>query len=641
MEITARAIFDIPYKDVWNLEDRVYRVQYEDGSIVPTHLQGIILNRYCWELLKHYPQTPITAACDVLTMLGDGDFNFGTHTRLLRNIFVHICEVNGIRKYEVKEKMLRTAYVIVNEIFNDIVLGASRYVAKIDAVDFVGVVKDPVISEIQEALQATTDSVENAYRAIRGYMNDKSLDNCLVKAYRAKAINENQANQCIGPRGFVTDLDRTVFTTPIKNGFIRGMGSLYELMTESRTAAKSLNATEDHIRTSEYASRRIQLLTMSVTGIATEDCGSTDYLKLHVTERRLPNMRGIWYKLKEEDELKECKGNERELVDRVVLIRSAFGCRTPDPHRICTRCLGSISENIKENSNLGYVMTAYLMEKLTQAILSTKHLTNSVRKALIQLQGAVLKYFHARENNCIYLNPKQDLSKLQLVLPSNQLPKLADVMSLDHTNVVLDKIGELETVAIISERNGVQFKETVNIAYRDRLSSITKAMLDYLKVTECAIDNRGNYVVPLANWDISKPLFINQLKETNIVSFVNRFASLIEVTRNNRLTLEEHFQLVMDTVHDQFPCNLTVLMVVVYATTTYNAEGGNYRLGRNSPNARQENNTLLFRNRSISQMLVYESQIKEIIKHAPIIFSNNYRSDHPLDVLFTPQNVVK
>src|SRR5690606_1022752 len=122
-------------------------------------------------------------------------------------------------------------------------------------------------------------------------------------------------------------------------GFIRGMGNLYELMTESLTAAKSLNANDAHIKTSEYASRRIQLLTMTVTNVVTGDCGSEEYLELCVTEKYLPNLKGIWYKVNHTDELKCIEGDEKDLLNRVIKIRSAFGCKVHDASKICTTCL--------------------------------------------------------------------------------------------------------------------------------------------------------------------------------------------------------------------------------------------------------------------------------------------------------------
>lgn len=643
MEVTARSIFEMPIDMIETTFQKgvKYLVTYEDGVIVGEHQQAILLNRFCWDLFQFNPTTPIVSSCSSISIIGNGYYNSNVPVKLLETIFKHICDVNNIRTYSDKEKFLKGSYVVINNIFNNIVHRKANYVSTIDAVDFIQVINDPVIVKAHEALQPTPESVEYTYRVIRGYMNSGDKNNRFVRDYRAKAINENQANQCIGPRGFVTGLDRTVYRKPITSGFIRGMSTLYEIITESLTAAKSLNATDTHIRTSEYASRRIQLLTMSVTGVEVKDCNSQEYLNIFVTEKYLPNMKGIWYKIFDNDELKEIKGNETELVNRVIKIRSAFGCKTPNPHHICTKCLGSLSENFKENSNLGYTMASFLMEKLTQAILSTKHLTHSVKKSAIKLEGLAERYFYSNDSNDIFFNPDTDLSKLRLVLPGAKLSKLADVLNLEHTNVALNKVGELEIIGIQTERHGLEIQETVNISYKDRLSTITRDLLKHLKLTNMTVDAKGNYIVPMSDFDITRPVFSNQMKETNIVSFVNRIASIVECTKNSKLSLEEHFFMLVDTVLDQFPCNLSVLQTIVYATTTYNHMNANYRLGRNSPHIKQENNTVLFRHRNASQLLVYEGQHVELLKHSVQAFNKENRMDHPLDVLFSPSAVVK
>lgn len=640
-KLTARDILNTPRPDIWNLVSGNYEILLEDGTTVVGTKQSVIFNRYCWELFFFYPDTPITKECDVVSLIGEGYFNISTPTKLLEAIFCHICLTNRVHFYKDKEPLLKRVYEITSLIYNEILQRVSDAVVTIDAVDFIEVLNSEEVVGIHERLLPLPESVELSYRNIRGYMNTPGKENRFINSYRAKAINENQANQCVGPRGFVTDLDRTVFKRPILNGFIRGMGSLYELMAESRTAAKSLNATESHICTSEYASRRIQLLTMTVKSVDNEDCKSTKYLDLYVTDKYLPNLKGKWYVINEGDKLKYIVGNEDHLIGKVIKMRTAFGCQAPERDKICTKCLGRISENFKENSNLGYTSTAYLMEKLTQSILSTKHLTHSVKKSSIKLEGAALKYFYSNDENEIFINKELDLSNLSIVLPANKLSKLTDVLSLDHINVSLNKVGELEVVAIRNHSKEVPTNESVTISYKDRLSTITKYLLTYIKETEFQVDVRGNYIIPLKGFNVTKPIFENQLKETNIVNFVNRVASIIEATNSKRSTLEEHFFNLTDTVYDQLACNISILEVMVYATTAFNADEGNYRLGRGSPNMTQTNSSLLFRNRSIGQLLPYEVQIGELIRHSSSVFSNNYRSPHPIDVLFVPADVVK
>ncbi len=660
--LTAQQILGMSLEDVHQLQDTVFSVAYDDGVTVPTRQKEIIFNRHCWRPFFCYPNTPIVSTCTATHVIGNGNFNGDTHKLLLEQTFRHICKHNGLEAYYMKEPLLLAVQMACNDILNSIVHRVSGHVATIDATDYVKLIKDPEIADIHINLKPTPESIDKAYKSIKAYINNTPTSNQFAAAYRSKAINDNQANQCIGPRGFVTDLDRTVFRQPILNGFIRGMATLYELMTESRTAAKSLNANESHISTSEYASRRIQLLSMVITNAIAGDCGSTEYIDFFVTPARFENMRGKYYFDEADQKLKFIKGDETHLINSVVKLRTIFGCKLDNPQHVCSTCLGRISLNFKENTNVGYAMVAFLMEMMSQAILSTKHLTHSVKKALIKLTGDVNKYFYTDEENDIYFNPGTNLKGVSLILPNNRVSKLIDVLNLRHTNISMTKIGELETIGYKDSKGKAGFIEQLNISYKDRNSILTPEFLRYIKtistswlaaegnntagnhknpnIPKIESDARGNFVIPMDGFDITQPVFNNPLKETNIISFVNRVASMIETNKDKITDPVNKLTNIFDAVIDQFKCNISVIETIVYATTSYNAFNGDYRLSRNSTHARCENRGVLFRHRSASQLLVFEEQMKELIPQAPVFFSNKKRMGYPMDVLFVPDKLV-
>ena len=636
----VRNLFSIPRMDIWNIPDVPYLVMYEDGVEVEQNKKQLVFNRYAWELFTLSPNTPIISTCDCKYIMNNEYYNADTHIRLLETIFKHICEYNNLHAYSAKEPLLRLVMRIVNLIRNEVVTMVSPWVSGIDATDFVEVIKHPTVTDIQSNLKSNPESIDRAYKMTKQAMQTMNPNNRFVKAYRSKSINENQANQCIGPRGFVTDLDRTVFKQPITNGFIRGMGNLFEIMAESRTAAKSLNANDTHIKTSEYASRRIQLLTMSVRNVVNGDCGSTEYMDMFITQPVLDNLKGIYY-LKEDGTLDWLRGNESHLLNCIVKLRTTLGCRHHVAHEVCTTCLGKISENFKENSNLGYIMTSYLMEKSTQTILSTKHLTHSVKKSAIKLEGNANKYFYTDDENNIYFNRELDLTGLIMILPNNRLSKLIDVLNIQHTNIALNKIGELEEIMIKDTKIKNQLADTVDISYRDRTSIITKALLEHIKNSKLESDARGNFVIPMDTFNKELPVFNNPLKEGNIISFVNKITSIIETNKDKVDDPYEKLGNLFAHIIDQFKCNFSILQVMIYATTTFNAYNKNYRLGRNSVHPHCEQKSVLFRHRSLSQLLIFEEQSKELMSNAAVMFSNVNRMGHPMDVLFTPGSIVK
>lgn len=640
ISITPKEILSIDRFRIWDIAEAKYIIHYDDGVDVKSTKKRIIFNRYCWDLFTLYPQTPIISSCDVDSILKGEMYNADTHIKLLETIFKHICSFNGIHSYSQKEPLLRLTYNIVNNIYNEIVQRASTHVFTIDAVDFIEVVKLPKIEEIHRNIKPYPDSVENAYKQIKTLLNNTPLKNRFIKAYRSKAINENQANQCIGPRGFVTDLDRSVFRQPIINGFIKGMGNLFEIMAESRTAAKSLNANDQHIKDSEYASRRLQLLSMVVEAIENTDCGSTEYMELYVTPVVLENIKGKYY-LKEDGTLDYIRGDEKHLINSFIKVRTGLGCKLPNPKHICTTCLGKVSENFKENSNIGYTMVSYLMEKTTQSILSTKHLTHSVKKVSIKLEGNANKYFYIDSEHNIYFNKDIDLRGLYFILPTSKMGNLVDVLNTKSNNIALNKVGELDVLFIRDTKHKTPQTETVVIEYKDRKAIITRQFLNYIKNIQMDTDTRGNFIIPLEAFDKTQPVFSIPLKEEDIMAFLDRVVGIVENNKDKIDNPYEKLNMLFMEVTEKFKCNLSVLEVIIYASTTYNSYNNDYRLGRNSPHVRTETKTNIFKNRSFSQLAVFEEQTKAIISDSVRMFDSSKRIDHPLDVLFTPQDIVK
>ena len=643
MNLNARDIFNQPRQAVWNIPEGVYEVLYEDGITNTENKKDLVLNRYAWEIMQLFPNTPINSVWSVSVIVGEGNFDSNTIPKLLESIFRQVCVHNNIHFYKDKDELLRLAYQTSNWIFNEVVHRISPNVTTIDAVDFIGLVKDKEIKQIHSDLEPTIRSVESSYNGIRKFIKESPNTNRLAAAYKSKAVNDNQANQCIGPRGFVTDLDRTVFRQPILNGYIRGMGDLFEMLAESRTAAKSLNAQESHVRISEYASRRVQLLTMSVSETEPGDCGSTEYMDMLMTPKRLRNMKGIYYLVPGTDNLRYLDGTESDLAEQIIKIRTPFGCRHPNESKVCSVCLGKISENLKENSNLGYTMTSFLMEKLTQSILSTKHLIRSVRKTIIQLEGMAVKYFNIKNGDEYYLNKNLDLTHLEIILPGNRMNRLTDILSLQHTNVSLTRAGELESISVRDVSKKTPFTESVSISYRDRESVITKEFLDFIKKTQFETDARGNFIIPLAGYDKREPIFVTPLKEDNVLAFVNKIADVIEKTKNLKgksVNPYDKYIELFDMVLERFECNLTVVGVMIYAITARDTLGGDFRLGRNSPNVSCVDAKTLFRSRSLSQLLPYEKQTPELIKNPIGLFTGGKRTDHPFDVLFIPNEML-
>lgn len=639
--INVHEILNTPLQAIFEIPDVPYEVEYDDGKVLKSHKEAIAFDRYTYEMLKGVPNVTIGSDLSCISVMDGKLLNAKTHITSLERVYQSKVGHLNLRTYEEKEPVLLHVDHIHDMIFNDIIGGdsATESMTGIDATDFLEIMEYPEIQEIHSQIEMTPDGIERTHRSLSQFVKTCNYDNPLIKANQSQAANNSQFNQCLGPRGYVSDLDRTVFGTPIIAGFIEGLHSLYDIMIESRTAAKALNAAGASIQKSEYASRRFQILTMVVRSPNVVDCGSTDLKELIMSKKYLPNFKGKWYKENlDEVEFKCIKGDEEHLIGKTIHYRHVKGCQHPNRQEICTTCLGNLSNNLKPNTNLGAVCSMGFMKDVTQKILSTKHEVKSVSGSSLILEGIASNYFVPNEDNELMIRPEVNTDGLNLVLDSSKLDKLTDVLNLSSSKVPMGKIGELKAVGFLSD--DLKIGDIATISNDDRMANITRNLLDYIKTNGYDVDSKSNYVVSLKNWKKEDPMFTIPLKEADVSQFIKILEKIIEGTERKKLTYDERLERLFDIVFERTSCNVMVLEVLAYATSTYNVDRDNYRLARGSVEYNHSDKSKIFRHRSKSQLLTFEKQLSYMLKEPNITFKQTEIESHPFDSYFMPQEVI-
>lgn len=673
-ELNARDILYMSRRDTWMLQNGRYFVNYEDGKRVSTTKNAIITDRCFWELYLLYPETPLLSTI-TYEALPKESFYHGSLIRTYLDMLVkYICEFNNLRTYASKiapyvsgrvdksfsiegtfdlrykypesfahlpptgRPLLERTFIVENIFFNEVVHGASPYVASADALDFIEIVDNPDVIKIHSEFEPSPDSVDSSYRAIGDWVKNSTINNTVVDSVRCGAARITQFNQCVGPRGFVADLNRAVFAVPIQNGYIKGIPTLDGMMSESRTAAKALNAAGDSIRKSEYASRRFQLLTMSVERYIDGDCGSNTYMDVVMNDRYLKNFIGKWYLDEESNTLLDIKGDEEHLIGETIKVRTIFGCLLENRHHVCSRCLGRITENFKENGNLGQRTSQELMQNVTQNLLSFKHEVKSVGGSGLSNMFDGEAYFYGNDLSQLFLHDIPRLKELSVILNGKDLYRLVDVLSVDDVDIPMGNLGGLETVGFRNNL-GVNF-DVVTIASPDMPAILSRDFLEHIKASNLEVNEDGNYIVPLKGWDVKYPLFEIPLKEVDMNRVITKMEKIIEGTIEKRLTLKEHFFRLTDMILERSNCNIAILEVMTYAISAFNLADGNLRLGRGSPDMQYAKRDEIFNSRSISQFLIFERQMQSIRSKPHVVCDVKYRQRHPMDVVINPQEVV-
>ena len=183
-------------------------------------------------------------------------------------------------------------YDIVNDIYNDFTQRLDGYVSTMSALDFIEVLNSPTVHKANEKVLPTQKSIDETYDTIaKALKEDPTLaNNAIANAVRSSLVDIKQVNQCVGPRGYVTEIDSTIYPQPITVGYAKGMRSLYDSMIESRSAAKALMFAKDPLAQCEYFNRKLQLVAQVVTNIARGDCGSQHYMNWKVEATELSAM---------------------------------------------------------------------------------------------------------------------------------------------------------------------------------------------------------------------------------------------------------------------------------------------------------------------------------------------------------------
>lgn len=640
-DYTARELFNMSRKEVFDLPVKEFDILYDDGVVASAVRGELLMDRYVWELYKFFPDTPIVHSNCYRAIIGQGFFNGDTNRESVEATLRHIVKYQGLRSFYEKRDLNDTVVRISEMLFNEVYLKSEEYNSTIDALDAVEMIEDPVLLDILENMDESPDGVDRANRTYIEKIKTGYSNMVLHRTSRCGALSDSQLVQLAVKRGYATDLDRTVFPYMVDRGFLTGLETPYNVLVESTTAAKALNAAGASIQKSEYASRRFQQLCMFVTTCINVDCGSTKYTPMYVTEKYLANSEGIYYVLNKDDgndKLLCFDTTEKDLIGKVVYTRTAWNCTLDNPAHVCVHCAGEVFNNYDLQTNLGYLVAAYVMEKVTQRILSFKHVVKSISSSILRLEGKAKQFFVPTDSNELILRDNVSLDGLFVVISHRELDKLTDALAGDVSEANVHKLGVVKKVGLYTADG--KFKHEVNVSTPDREAIITHEFLEHIAESDFSVDSRGYYNIPLDGWDPDMPMFEVPIKEADVALYVSEVEKLVEGGSDKKDTLDQHYFKLVDKILENSKCNMAVLGIMNYAISTYNAKQGNYSLARMSPVSGFAPKEEVFRNRSLGPFMVSGSQSRTILSNPEDIFSLHARQDSPLDNLLCPNEVV-
>lgn len=522
-------------------------------------------------------------------------------------------------------------FQINNDIYNTIACKEHRFVTGIHIQDLLDIQMDKrLLKSIDNAKRKPSpNSINKTYEVLEEVIKD-NRDNTISKYYLSGTVNANQIKQLLGSRGYITELNNALFKYPVTSSFTLGMQSLYDLAIESRAGAKALYLSNKAVQDTEYFARELQLITMSLERLVDTDCGSTNYLE--------------WF-IKDKDDLERLLGkyldtgnpitkDDTHLINNIVKLRTPLTCNLPNPSEICSKCFGELAYTIATHSNIGHFCSTIVTQKLTQSILSTKHLATSATGANFNIKEE-LKGLITYRNNNLFFNSKIDTKKLNVVMKivQDEFKQLTVLRTIENIkNISVSNLSKLYNVNIvINNKEYILTQKETN-----KYVSLSHSMLFYILDNYSEIDitkdvleiNLNKYIQEL----YTEPFMVIPNIEYNFLSLSRSIKSLIRTIDTEKTTPEQVLQELYNLVNSKLNVNLAILEVIVTALQCNTKD--NFNISKDVNNKQIVKSTAIIKRRSMSAAYDWEKVIDNVL--SPFSYYRKGIQSHPLDSMIIP-----
>lgn len=635
-------------------------VLFEDNKVVFLNYKEIFLMRYLLEVIKDLPEFVIDSSLAINNYYSEGLFSGktigGVFSKILEKVIFGISIISTSRA--IHGKIYYLMYQMVNRIYNEVVLDNIEYCSTMNINDFLEIQFTPeVMKSIERVREECNDTnIIDAYKTLDKVIRSKNTPdnkNNLVTCYLSGTVKDGQIKQMLGPRGYITEIDNTIFKTPVANSFTLGMDNMYYMAAESRSAAKANYISKTSVAKSEYFAREIQLVCMNVSKLVDGDCGSKEYIKWFVNDNLKDGVSDLDYlvgKIYVDDKGVEriITKNDKHLIGTYINMRSPLTCKLHKENQVCLKCFGALAYNINYHANLGHICCTSITQKISQLLLSTKHENKNASFSAIVLGNAIAPYLTIKNKN-IYYFKKDVLKKYEMKLHIDQesvyifkdFVNAPDLMKLEISRmsriklIILEVTNKEETVRI-----------PVPIQHNKTLGSFSHDFLEYVKNKGFTLDNNNMYNIDISDFDYTKPFIIMPMVEYsyfNLLENVKSALKSMELDKSTSIginTPEQLLQNLFNTINKTgLNINIALLEVLVYAFKIKDPYSGDFSLGRNSDYNSLSSMKNILTNRSISGSLCWEN-VMNVVFFNPICYGYNVNISHPLDVILCPYEVV-
>lgn len=270
--------------------------------------------------------------------------------------------------------------------------------------------------------------MEYTERAITHMTNAKSIlgyDHCLADSWRSEeGLNKKQYKEYAINIGSKPDGQGGVFPTIINKSFLTGgVNDIVSNMIESHTGRTAQILAKMNVGSSGHFARLLGLNNFDTFLHEDPDyiCNTKSFEIIEIKNKTTLRMYNNRYYRLHEDGMEYIINSKKDthLIGKTIYLRSPMTCASnARGEGICYRCYGDLAYTTRD-INIGRIASETVSSKLTQILLSAKHLLETVVKRLRWV--AEFFTFFEIEGNVIKLIPDTNFKGYNLIIDPDDI----------------------------------------------------------------------------------------------------------------------------------------------------------------------------------------------------------------------------
>lgn len=367
----------------------------------------------------------------------------------------------------------------------------------------------------------------------------KKSDHCLADFFNAgEGVNPKQFKEVAVNIGTKPDGRGSVYPTIVNTNFLTGgVNDIVSFFIEESGGRVAQIIVEGNVGDAGYFARLLGLnnLDTIIHPDPTYVCDSQNFQEIIIKDEQiLTKFQNRYYRLNPKGQEYLLKVNDKHLIGQKIYLRSPMTCAShARGHGICYRCYGDLAYT-NNDINIGKIAAEEISSKLTQRMLSAKHLLESSIKKMIWTED--FKRFFDLDYDVIKITDN-------------------DLINLSGYKLLIDK----EHINLVSEYNQMEYNEYVDmfeiLSPMGEIIDIHTTDADELYITnelndlirEKATDYEGKLCIDFKDL-MDTPLFIIELQNNELSATLNKIKSIINKTSiTNKKDRHEILQLLTET----------------------------------------------------------------------------------------------